>query len=104
MWWLLLCCAAHLNSRGKNVLRLPGHISHSNIAEEVKKKLVDGVKSFKMGTVEDFSNFINAVIDEKSFDKIKTYIDNARKDPAVKHHMGRRKMLTKQKDILLNPR
>ena len=30
----------------------------SNIAEEVKKKLVAGVKSFKMGTVEDFTNFI----------------------------------------------
>lgn len=50
----------------------------SNIATEVKKLLVDGVNSFKMGTVEDFSNFINAVIDEKSFDKIKEYIDNAR--------------------------
>ena len=52
----------------------------NNIAEEVKKKLVDGVKSFRMGTVEDFSNFINAVIDEKAFDKIKRYIDNAKKD------------------------
>ena len=52
----------------------------SNIAEEVKKKLVAGAKSFKMGSVEDFRNFINAVIDEKSFDKIKSYIDNARKD------------------------
>jgi 1-pyrroline-5-carboxylate dehydrogenase len=52
----------------------------SNIAEEVKKKLVAGVKSLKMGTVENFTNFINAVIDEKSFDKIKSYIDNAKKD------------------------
>lgn len=52
----------------------------SNIAEEVKKKVIAGVGSFKMGTVEDFTNFINAVIDEKSFDKIKNYIDNARKD------------------------
>lgn len=52
----------------------------SNIAEEVKKKLVAGVKSFTMGSVEDFSNFINAVIDEKSFDKIKSYIDAAKKD------------------------
>ncbi|HTN05548.1 L-glutamate gamma-semialdehyde dehydrogenase [Agriterribacter sp.] len=51
-----------------------------NIADEVKKKLVAGIKSFKMGTVEDFSNFINAVIDEKAFDKIKTYIDNVKKD------------------------
>lgn len=52
----------------------------SNIADEVKKKLVDGVKSFKMGTVEDFTNFINAVIDEKSFDNIARYIDKAKAD------------------------
>ena len=50
----------------------------SNMAEEVKDKLVKGVKSFSMGSVEDFSNFINAVIDEKSFDKIKSYIDGAK--------------------------
>lgn len=52
----------------------------SNIAEEVKKLMVEGIKSFKMGTVEDFTNFINAVIDEKSFDKIQSYIENAKKD------------------------
>ena len=52
----------------------------SNIAKEVKKKLVEGINSFKMGSVEDFSNFINAVIDERSFDKIKNYIDKAKKD------------------------
>ncbi len=52
----------------------------SNIAEAVKQKLVEGVKSFKMGTVEDFGNFVNAVIDEKSFKSITKYIDNARKD------------------------
>ncbi len=51
----------------------------SNIAEKVKKKLVAGVNSFKVGTVEDFTNFVNAVIDEKSFDKIKAYIDGAKR-------------------------
>lgn len=51
-----------------------------NIADDVKKKLVSGVKSFKMGTVEDFSNFINAVIDENAFNRIKGYIDNATRD------------------------
>jgi 1-pyrroline-5-carboxylate dehydrogenase len=60
----------------------------SNIAESVKQKLIDGVKSFKIGSVEDFTNFINAVIDEKSFDKIKTYIDNAKKDPSVNIWVG----------------
>jgi 1-pyrroline-5-carboxylate dehydrogenase len=52
----------------------------SNIADEIKEKLVAAVRSMKMGSVEDFSNFINAVIDERSFDKIKGYIDNAKKD------------------------
>jgi 1-pyrroline-5-carboxylate dehydrogenase len=52
----------------------------SNIADDVKKKLVDGVNSLSMGTVEDFSNFINAVIDERSFDKIEGYIKNVGKN------------------------
>ncbi|MEX6688048.1 L-glutamate gamma-semialdehyde dehydrogenase [Danxiaibacter flavus] len=52
----------------------------SNIAEEIKTKLVAAVKSMKMGTVEDFSNFINAVIDERSFKKISGYIETAKKD------------------------
>lgn len=60
----------------------------SNIAEEVKKKLIAGVKSFKMGNPEDFTNFINAVIDEKSFDNIKRYIDNAKKDKKAEIWVG----------------
>lgn len=52
----------------------------SNIANVVKKQLSAGVKKLQPGSVEDFSNFINAVIDEKAFDKIKGYIDRAKKD------------------------
>ena len=59
-----------------------------NIAEEVKKKLIAGVKSFKMGSVEDFSNFVNAVIDEKSFNNIKKYIDDAKKDEKAEIWVG----------------
>jgi 1-pyrroline-5-carboxylate dehydrogenase len=59
-----------------------------NLAAAVKNKLVEGINSFKMGTVEDFSNFINAVIDEKSFDKIKSYIDNAAGDPRAEIWVG----------------
>jgi 1-pyrroline-5-carboxylate dehydrogenase len=59
-----------------------------NLAAIVKKKLIEGVNSFKMGTVEDFSNFINAVIDEKSFDKIQSYIENAKKDPKADIWVG----------------
>jgi 1-pyrroline-5-carboxylate dehydrogenase len=50
----------------------------SNIADEVKKLLVDGVNSFQVGPVDDFGNFVNAVIDEKSFDKIASYISDAK--------------------------
>lgn len=53
----------------------------SNIAEAVKAKMVAGINSFKMGTVEDFGNFINAVIDEKSFDSIAEYIEKAKNSP-----------------------
>ena len=61
----------------------------SNIAAEVKKKLVEQVKTMKMGTVEDFTNFVNAVIDEKSFDKLESYIKGARKrDAAAKIWVG----------------
>lgn len=47
--------------------------------EELKKSMEKDIKSFKMGGTEDFSNFINAVIDEKAFDKITKYIDRAQK-------------------------
>ena len=50
---------------------------------EVKKGLVDDLKSFKVGPTEDLSNFINAVIDEKSFDKLAKYIDDAKKSNDV---------------------
>ena len=60
----------------------------SNLAEEIKKKLIAGVKSFKMGSPEDFTNFINAVIDEKSFDNIQRYIDQAKKDDKAEIWVG----------------
>ena len=50
----------------------------SNIWEEVKSKIITDVNSFKMGSPDDPSNFINAVISEVSFDKIASYIDYAK--------------------------
>lgn len=47
----------------------------SNLWPEVKRILVEQVSSFKMGSPADTSNFINAVIDERAFDKIAGYID-----------------------------
>lgn len=52
----------------------------SNLWPAVKEHLVKDLASFKMGTVEDFSNFINAVIDERAFDKITGYIAKAKTD------------------------
>jgi 1-pyrroline-5-carboxylate dehydrogenase len=46
----------------------------------VKEQLIADVKSMKMGSPEDFSNFITAVIHEGSFDKLAKYIDQAKKD------------------------
>lgn len=45
---------------------------------ELKPLLVETTNSLKMGTTEDFSNFVNAVIDEKSFNKISGYIDRVK--------------------------
>ncbi|MBC5993733.1 L-glutamate gamma-semialdehyde dehydrogenase [Pontibacter cellulosilyticus] len=55
----------------------------SNLWDEVKGYVIEDLKSFKMGAPEDFGNFINAVIDEKSFDKIANYIDNAKNSNEV---------------------
>jgi 1-pyrroline-5-carboxylate dehydrogenase len=60
----------------------------SNLAPEILKELVTVVQSLKVGTVEDFSNFVNAVIDEKSFENIREYIDRAAKDPKAKILVG----------------
>lgn len=50
----------------------------SNMAEEVKQKLIKEVKTLKMGIVDDFTNYVNAVIDEKSFDNLAKYIDGVK--------------------------
>ena len=50
----------------------------SNLWEDVKTQIVADCKSFKMGAPDDTSNFINAVISEKAFDSISSYIDYAK--------------------------
>lgn len=50
---------------------------------EVNNLMQKALKSIKVGPVQDFSNFVNAVIDEKSFDKLAMYIDNAKNDSSV---------------------
>ena len=53
----------------------------SNLADEILGYVKEDLASFKMGDVEDFGNFINAVISEVSFDKLAKYIDGAKADP-----------------------
>lgn len=52
-----------------------------NLWDDVKSIMTAQLNDIKMGPAEDFSNFINAVIDEKSFDKIAAYIDGAKASP-----------------------
>ena len=50
----------------------------SNLWDDVKKFLLEDLKSMKMGPTEDFENFVNAVIDEKAFNSITGYIEKAK--------------------------
>tara|TARA_B100001250_G_scaffold12816_1_gene11154 strand:- start:2529 stop:4154 length:1626 start_codon:yes stop_codon:yes gene_type:complete len=50
----------------------------SNLWNDVKTQIISDTKEFKIGSPEDTSNFINAVISEKAFDNISTYIDYAK--------------------------
>jgi 1-pyrroline-5-carboxylate dehydrogenase len=56
--------------------------------KEVKEFVLADLKTMKMGGTEDFTNFINAVIDENSFDKLATYIANAQKDKKTELVVG----------------
>ena len=55
---------------------------------EVKSQLISDVKSMKMGSPEDFGNFITAVIHEGSFDKLASFIDQAKTDNNVEIIVG----------------
>jgi 1-pyrroline-5-carboxylate dehydrogenase len=55
----------------------------SNLWKQLKELIQKDLKSMKMGPTEDFTNFINAVIDEKSFDKLAKYINAAKQDKNV---------------------
>lgn len=55
------------------------YISKS-IWKDVEKELIKEMATLNMGSPEDMSNFITAVIHEGSFDKLASYIDEAKKD------------------------
>jgi 1-pyrroline-5-carboxylate dehydrogenase len=60
----------------------------SNLWNDIKSKLVAEIKTMKVGPTEDFTNFVNAVIDEKSFDKLAKYIANAKADAGAEIIVG----------------
>jgi 1-pyrroline-5-carboxylate dehydrogenase len=47
---------------------------------QMKNMMLKDIATFKMGPTEDFTNFVNAVIDEKSFKKLAKYLDQAKDD------------------------
>ena len=57
---------------------------------ELKGPLIEETASLSMGDVRDFSNFVNAVIDRKAFDKIKGYIEDAKASEDAEVIVGRR--------------
>jgi 1-pyrroline-5-carboxylate dehydrogenase len=56
--------------------------------KKVEKHLLDDIKSMKMGSTEDFTNFVNAVIDERAFDKIVGYIKSVKESKDAKIIVG----------------
>ncbi|MES2646262.1 MAG: L-glutamate gamma-semialdehyde dehydrogenase [Bacteroidota bacterium] len=73
----------------------------SNTAPAIKEKLIAAIQSMKMGPVDDFGNFINAVIDEKSYDKLAKYIETAKNDSSVKVLAGGN--CNKEKGFFIEP-
>ncbi|MCX7905757.1 MAG: aldehyde dehydrogenase family protein, partial [Elusimicrobiales bacterium] len=59
-----------------------------SVWSEIKDEFISEVKSIKMGSVEDFSNFMNAVIDKAAFESIKGYIEYAKKSSDSKIIVG----------------
>ena len=64
-----------------------GYISES-LWNKVKGYLEDDLKSISMGSPENFENFVTSVIDEKSFDKISKYIDDANNSDSAEVIIG----------------
>ena len=56
----------------------------SNVWNDIEQDYLKDVFSIKMGDVKDFTNFMNAVIDEDSFDNIVSYIEYAKKSSDAK--------------------
>lgn len=56
--------------------------------EKVLNEIKCDMETIKMGSIEDFSNFVNAVIDEASFTKLSGFIERAKQDPEAQIIQG----------------
>jgi 1-pyrroline-5-carboxylate dehydrogenase len=59
-----------------------------SIWKSLKELLLEMIGSIRVGPPEDFTNFVNAVIDRAAFDKIVSYIEFARKSPDAEILVG----------------
>ena len=59
-----------------------------NLWPDVKKYMEEDLKKITVGDVEDFSNFVNAVIDEESFNKLSKVIDDVKASKDAEIVMG----------------
>ena len=60
----------------------------ASVWNDIKDDLISGTRAIKMGDPADFSNFIAAVINAKAFQKITSYIEDARKAEGVEILVG----------------
>ena len=56
--------------------------------DQIRERVLAQIKEITMGDVDDFSNFVNAVIDETSYKNIVGYIDRAREDDGAEFVFG----------------
>jgi 1-pyrroline-5-carboxylate dehydrogenase len=55
----------------------------ASLWDEVRERLLSEIRDVKAGDVEDFTNYMGAVIDQSAFDAIRTYIEEARASSEV---------------------
>ncbi len=60
----------------------------ASLWKKIKSKLIAQIEELKIGSVEDFSNFVNAVIDKRAYQKIMKYINAAKKNKEAEIIVG----------------